>query len=136
MIIVTFLVLLWMKEAVAYQCWVDRYKAIFCTIKPALVVCFFFCELDWFWNKLLGFQPSSSCSFDGSLKSGQSDCDPNWPEVPPVLNQNEDRKRNKYLRKDYLKVRQALNPPYNYVYNFIQCWQYFLVIVLLNSLPN
>uniref|UniRef100_A0A671R8E4 Leucine-rich repeats and calponin homology (CH) domain containing 2 n=1 Tax=Sinocyclocheilus anshuiensis TaxID=1608454 RepID=A0A671R8E4_9TELE len=27
-----------------------------------------------------------------------------WPEVPPVLNQNEDRRRNKYLRKDYLKV--------------------------------
>ncbi|XP_015238367.1 PREDICTED: leucine-rich repeat and calponin homology domain-containing protein 2 [Cyprinodon variegatus] len=54
---------------------------------------------------VLSGQPSSSCSFDGSLKSGQSDCDPNWPEVPPVLNQNEDRKRNKYLRKDYLKYK-------------------------------
>lgn len=49
-------------------------------------------------------QPSSSCSFDGSLKADQSDCESKWPEVPPVLNQNEDRKRNKYLRKDYLKV--------------------------------
>uniref|UniRef100_A0A3B5LHR2 Leucine-rich repeats and calponin homology (CH) domain containing 2 n=1 Tax=Xiphophorus couchianus TaxID=32473 RepID=A0A3B5LHR2_9TELE len=38
-----------------------------------------------------------------NLKSERSDCDPNWPEVPPVLNQNEDRRRNKYLRKDYLK---------------------------------
>uniref|UniRef100_A0A3Q2TBQ4 Leucine rich repeats and calponin homology domain containing 2 n=1 Tax=Fundulus heteroclitus TaxID=8078 RepID=A0A3Q2TBQ4_FUNHE len=38
-----------------------------------------------------------------NLKSEQSDCDPKWPEVPPVLNQNEDRRRNKYLRKDYLK---------------------------------
>lgn len=47
-------------------------------------------------------QPSSSCSFDGSLKTDQTE----WPEVPPVLNQNEDRKRNKYLRKDYLKVWQ------------------------------
>lgn len=49
-------------------------------------------------------QPSSSCSFDGSLKGDQLDCESKWPEVPPVLNQNEDRKRNKYLRKDYLKV--------------------------------
>lgn len=49
-------------------------------------------------------QPSSSCSFDGSLKTDQLDCESKWPEVPPVLNQNEDRKRNKYLRKDYLKV--------------------------------
>lgn len=50
-------------------------------------------------------QPSTSCSFDGSLKSENSDSEPKWPEVPPVLNQNEDRRRNKYLRKDYLKVR-------------------------------
>uniref|UniRef100_A0A672G6T1 Calponin-homology (CH) domain-containing protein n=1 Tax=Salarias fasciatus TaxID=181472 RepID=A0A672G6T1_SALFA len=35
----------------------------------------------------------------------QSDSEPKWPEIPPVLNQNEDRKRNKYLRKDYLKVK-------------------------------
>ncbi|XP_014840594.1 PREDICTED: leucine-rich repeat and calponin homology domain-containing protein 2 isoform X1 [Poecilia mexicana] len=54
---------------------------------------------------VLSGQPSSSCSFDGSLKSEQSDCDPKWPEVPPVLNQNEDRRRNKYLRKDYLKYK-------------------------------
>ncbi|KAM9728389.1 leucine-rich repeat and calponin homology domain-containing protein 2 [Menidia menidia] len=50
-------------------------------------------------------QPSSSCSFDGSLKSDHSDSEPKWPEVPPVLNQNEDRRRNKYLRKDYLKYK-------------------------------
>ncbi|MED6259587.1 hypothetical protein ATANTOWER_025834, partial [Ataeniobius toweri] len=54
---------------------------------------------------VLSGQPSSSCSFDGSLKSEQSDCAPKWPEVPPVLNQNEDRRRNKYLRKDYLKYK-------------------------------
>nr|XP_046173669.1 leucine-rich repeat and calponin homology domain-containing protein 2-like isoform X4 [Oncorhynchus gorbuscha] len=47
-------------------------------------------------------EPSSSCSYDGSLKS-ESDTEPKWPEVPPVLNQNEERRRNKYLRKDYLK---------------------------------
>ncbi|XP_030638106.1 leucine-rich repeat and calponin homology domain-containing protein 2 [Chanos chanos] len=50
-------------------------------------------------------EPSSSCSFDGSLKSESSDSEPKWPEVPPVLNQNEDRRRNKYLRKDYLKYK-------------------------------
>ncbi|KAM9497653.1 leucine-rich repeat and calponin homology domain-containing protein 2-like isoform 6-T6 [Salvelinus alpinus] len=51
---------------------------------------------------VLSGQPSSSCSYDGSLKS-ESDTEPKWPEVPPVLNQNEERRRNKYLRKDYLK---------------------------------
>ncbi|XP_003971305.2 leucine-rich repeat and calponin homology domain-containing protein 2 isoform X3 [Takifugu rubripes] len=50
-------------------------------------------------------QPSSSCSFDGSLKLDQSDSESKWPEIPPVLNQNEDRKKNKYLRKDYLKYK-------------------------------
>ncbi|KAE8288229.1 Leucine-rich repeat and calponin-like proteiny domain-containing protein 2 [Larimichthys crocea] len=54
---------------------------------------------------VLSGQPSSSCSFDGSLKSDQSGSEPKWPEVPPVLNQNEDRRRNKYLRKDYLKYK-------------------------------
>lgn len=49
-------------------------------------------------------QPSLSCSFDGSLKSENGDSEPKWPELPPILNQNEDRRRNKYLRKDYLKV--------------------------------
>ncbi|CAM4540810.1 unnamed protein product [Leuciscus chuanchicus] len=53
----------------------------------------------------LSGQPSSSCSFDGSLRSESSDSEPKWPEVPPVLNQNEDRRRNKYLRKDYLKYK-------------------------------
>ncbi|XP_051950373.1 leucine-rich repeat and calponin homology domain-containing protein 2-like [Xyrauchen texanus] len=50
-------------------------------------------------------EPSSSCSFDGCLKSESSESEPRWPEVPPVLNQNEDRRRNKYLRKDYLKYK-------------------------------
>ncbi|XP_049332323.1 leucine-rich repeat and calponin homology domain-containing protein 2 isoform X1 [Astyanax mexicanus] len=50
-------------------------------------------------------EPSSSCSFDGSLKSENSDSEPKWPELPPILNQNEDRRRNKYLRKDYLKYK-------------------------------
>ncbi|KAK9974606.1 hypothetical protein ABG768_022686 [Culter alburnus] len=50
-------------------------------------------------------EPSSSCSFDGSLKSESSDSEPRWPEIPPVLNQNEDRRKNKYLRKDYLKYK-------------------------------
>ncbi|XP_037543624.1 leucine-rich repeat and calponin homology domain-containing protein 2 [Nematolebias whitei] len=54
---------------------------------------------------VLSGQPSSSCSFDGSLKTEQSDSEPKWPEVPPVLNQNEDRRRTKYLRKDYLKYK-------------------------------
>lgn len=54
-------------------------------------------------------QPSSSCSFDGSLKLDQSDSESKWPEIPPVLNQNEDRKKNKYLRKDYLKVHVPLS---------------------------
>uniref|UniRef100_H2LS64 Leucine rich repeats and calponin homology domain containing 2 n=1 Tax=Oryzias latipes TaxID=8090 RepID=H2LS64_ORYLA len=39
-----------------------------------------------------------------NLKTSQSDSEPKWPEVPPVFNQNEERRRNKYLRKDYLKV--------------------------------
>ncbi|KAM6970288.1 leucine-rich repeat and calponin homology domain-containing protein 2 [Aplochiton taeniatus] len=50
-------------------------------------------------------EPSSSCSFNGSLKSENSDSEPKWPEIPPVLNQNEDRRKNKYLRKDYLKQK-------------------------------
>ncbi|XP_069395447.1 leucine-rich repeat and calponin homology domain-containing protein 2 isoform X2 [Paralichthys olivaceus] len=54
---------------------------------------------------VLSGQPSSSCSFDGSLKTDESDSEPKWPEVPPILNQNEDRRRNKYLRKDYLKYK-------------------------------
>ncbi|XP_053702323.1 leucine-rich repeat and calponin homology domain-containing protein 2 isoform X3 [Synchiropus splendidus] len=48
-------------------------------------------------------QPPSSCSFDGSLKSDRSDLEPKWPEVLPVLHQSDERRRNKYLRKDYLK---------------------------------
>ncbi|XP_051903410.1 leucine-rich repeat and calponin homology domain-containing protein 2 isoform X3 [Hippocampus zosterae] len=54
---------------------------------------------------MLSGQPPSSCSFDSSLNMDQSDSESKWPEVPPVLNQNEDRKRNKYLRKDYLKYK-------------------------------
>ncbi|KAG7516932.1 leucine-rich repeat and calponin-likey domain-containing protein 2 [Solea senegalensis] len=52
---------------------------------------------------VLSGQPSSSCSFDGSLRTDESE--PKWPEVPPILNQNEDRRRSKYLRKDYLKYK-------------------------------
>ncbi|KAM9332546.1 leucine-rich repeat and calponin homology domain-containing protein 2 [Pholidichthys leucotaenia] len=52
---------------------------------------------------VLSGPPSSSCSFDGALKTDELDSEPKWPEVPPVFNQNEDRRRNKYLRKDYLK---------------------------------
>ncbi|XP_028322447.1 leucine-rich repeat and calponin homology domain-containing protein 2-like [Gouania willdenowi] len=54
---------------------------------------------------VLSGQPSSSSSFDGSLKSQHSDSEPKWPEVAPILNQNEERRRNKYLRKDYLKYK-------------------------------
>ncbi|XP_035382942.1 leucine-rich repeat and calponin homology domain-containing protein 2 isoform X2 [Electrophorus electricus] len=50
-------------------------------------------------------EPSSSCSFDGSLKSENGDTEPKWPDLPPILNQNEDRRRNKYLRKDYMKYK-------------------------------
>ncbi|XP_076866927.1 leucine-rich repeat and calponin homology domain-containing protein 2-like isoform X2 [Brachyhypopomus gauderio] len=50
-------------------------------------------------------EPSSSCSFDGGLKSENGDAEPKWPELPPILNQNEDRRRNKYLRKDYMKYK-------------------------------
>ncbi|XP_034034435.1 leucine-rich repeat and calponin homology domain-containing protein 2 isoform X2 [Thalassophryne amazonica] len=56
-------------------------------------------------TSVLSGQPSSSCSFDASLKTDLSDSEPNWLEVLPVLNQNEDRRRNKYLRKDYLKYK-------------------------------
>lgn len=95
----------------------DRYKLIY--LKCLLSVRYFIygpafhslcnvfslqdAENDFNFNCLL-LQPSSSCSFDGSLKTDQSDSEPKWPEVPPVLNQNEDRRRTKYLRKDYLKV--------------------------------
>lgn len=68
--------------------------------------------LQYYWDEFGSIthdntclQPSSSCSFDGSLKLDQSDSESKWPEIPPVLNQNEDRKKNKYLRKDYLKVK-------------------------------
>lgn len=63
------------------------------------------CSRHCFKLNCVFLQPSSSSSFDSSLKTDQSDPDSKWPDVPPVLNQNEDRKRNKYLRKDYLKVR-------------------------------
>lgn len=37
-------------------------------------------------------------------KPEAAESEPQWPEVPPILNQGDDRRRNKYLRKDYLKV--------------------------------
>lgn len=52
----------------------------------------------------LSGQPSTSCSFDGSLKT-DSEPEPKWPEVSPVLNQNDECHRSKYLRKDYLKYK-------------------------------
>ncbi|CAL1573599.1 unnamed protein product [Knipowitschia caucasica] len=52
----------------------------------------------------LSGQPSSSCSFDGGLKT-ESDPESKWTEVPPILNQNDERRRSKYLRKDYLKIK-------------------------------
>ncbi|KAK7925509.1 hypothetical protein WMY93_007819 [Mugilogobius chulae] len=57
---------------------------------------------------VLSGQPSSSCSFDGSLKT-ESDPESKWPEVPPILNQNDERRRSKYLRKDYLKQYKCQN---------------------------
>ncbi|XP_033834183.1 leucine-rich repeat and calponin homology domain-containing protein 2 isoform X1 [Periophthalmus magnuspinnatus] len=53
---------------------------------------------------VLSGQPSTSCSFDGNLKT-DSDPESKWPEVQPVLNQNDERCRSKYLRKDYLKYK-------------------------------
>uniref|UniRef100_A0A8K9VEH6 Leucine-rich repeats and calponin homology (CH) domain containing 2 n=1 Tax=Oncorhynchus mykiss TaxID=8022 RepID=A0A8K9VEH6_ONCMY len=50
-----------------------------------------------------------------SLKS-ESDTEPKWPEVPPVLNQNEERRRNKYLRKDHLKVDFCRSQPICFLY--------------------
>uniref|UniRef100_A0A674PQA4 Leucine rich repeats and calponin homology domain containing 2 n=1 Tax=Takifugu rubripes TaxID=31033 RepID=A0A674PQA4_TAKRU len=55
---------------------------------------------------LLPIPPLSvPCVQPSVLKLDQSDSESKWPEIPPVLNQNEDRKKNKYLRKDYLKVQ-------------------------------
>lgn len=46
----------------------------------------------------LSGQPSTSCSFDGGLKT-DCDSDPKWLEV------DDERRRSKYLRKDYLKYK-------------------------------
>ncbi|XP_064206277.1 leucine-rich repeat and calponin homology domain-containing protein 2-like isoform X2 [Anguilla rostrata] len=52
---------------------------------------------------VLSAQPTSSVSFDGTQSLEQTELEHKWPEVPPVLNQGEERRRSKYLRKDYLK---------------------------------
>uniref|UniRef100_A0AAX7UC17 Calponin-homology (CH) domain-containing protein n=1 Tax=Astatotilapia calliptera TaxID=8154 RepID=A0AAX7UC17_ASTCA len=54
--------------------------------------------------QLLQQEQQNRCVALTSTLTDQSDSEPKWPEIPPVLNQNEDRRRNKYLRKDYLKV--------------------------------
>uniref|UniRef100_I3JCL7 Leucine rich repeats and calponin homology domain containing 2 n=1 Tax=Oreochromis niloticus TaxID=8128 RepID=I3JCL7_ORENI len=56
--------------------------------------------------QLLQQEQQNRCVALTSTLTDQSDSEPKWPEIPPVLNQNEDRRRNKYLRKDYLKVVQ------------------------------
>ncbi|KAJ8348195.1 hypothetical protein SKAU_G00267840 [Synaphobranchus kaupii] len=53
----------------------------------------------------LSAQPTSSVSFDGTQSLELTDPEHKWPEVPPVLNQGEERRRSKYLRKDYLKYK-------------------------------
>lgn len=45
----------------------------------------------------LSGQPSTSCSFDGSLKTDSDS------EVLSVLNQNDEGRRSKFLRRDFLK---------------------------------
>ncbi|KAJ8337936.1 hypothetical protein SKAU_G00369020 [Synaphobranchus kaupii] len=48
---------------------------------------------------------SSSSSVDGSQKPDSADGGPKWPEGHPALHVGEERRRNKYLRKDYLKYK-------------------------------
>ncbi|KAJ8281790.1 hypothetical protein COCON_G00043090 [Conger conger] len=48
---------------------------------------------------------SSSSSVDGSQKANPADSEPKWPEGHAVLHLGEERRRNKYLRKDYLKYK-------------------------------
>ncbi|XP_061106488.1 leucine-rich repeat and calponin homology domain-containing protein 2-like isoform X1 [Conger conger] len=54
---------------------------------------------------VLSAQPTSSVSFDGTQSLETTDPEHKWPEVPPILNQGEERRRSKYLRKDYLKFK-------------------------------
>ncbi|XP_048853655.1 leucine-rich repeat and calponin homology domain-containing protein 2 isoform X3 [Brienomyrus brachyistius] len=55
-------------------------------------------------STLRGQAPASGPG-DPAQKSEAADSEPQWPEVPPILNQGDDRRRNKYLRKDYLKYK-------------------------------
>ncbi|XP_035266356.1 leucine-rich repeat and calponin homology domain-containing protein 2-like isoform X3 [Anguilla anguilla] len=48
---------------------------------------------------------SSSSSVDGSQKPDPGDAEPKWPEGHAILHLGEERRRNKYLRKDYLKYK-------------------------------
>ncbi|KAI1903609.1 hypothetical protein AGOR_G00028970 [Albula goreensis] len=56
-------------------------------------------------GSVLSAQPTTSVSFDGTQSLEQTEPEHRWPEVPPVLNQGEERRRSKYLRKDYLKYK-------------------------------
>ncbi|MFT7796148.1 leucine-rich repeat and calponin homology domain-containing protein 2 [Arapaima gigas] len=55
-------------------------------------------------TSLKGQCPSAD-SGDSGQKPELSDKEPRWPDVPSVLSQGDDRRRNKYLRKDYLKYK-------------------------------
>ncbi|KAJ8405222.1 hypothetical protein AAFF_G00322130 [Aldrovandia affinis] len=47
----------------------------------------------------------STSSVDGSQKPEPANTDPKWAEGQPVTHLSEERRRNKYLRKDYLKYK-------------------------------
>ncbi|KAJ8246921.1 hypothetical protein GJAV_G00256810 [Gymnothorax javanicus] len=69
---------------------------------------------------------SSSSSVDGSHKSEAADSDPKWPEGHAVLHLGEERRRNKYLRKDYLKykcqaARRSLSASSNECGLYVSC---------------
>ncbi|KAI1898634.1 hypothetical protein AGOR_G00074400 [Albula goreensis] len=48
---------------------------------------------------------SSSSSVDGSQKVEAADTEQKWAESHPIMHLGEERRRNKYLRKDYLKYK-------------------------------
>ncbi|MBN3318252.1 LRCH2 protein, partial [Atractosteus spatula] len=48
-------------------------------------------------------QPSGSD--DGNPKQDQTDSVQKWPDAHPLVYHSEDRRRNKYLRKDYIKYK-------------------------------
>ncbi|XP_006632703.2 leucine-rich repeat and calponin homology domain-containing protein 2 isoform X2 [Lepisosteus oculatus] len=54
-------------------------------------------------ESLLVGQPSGSD--DGNPKQDQTDSVQKWPDAHPLVYHSEDRRRNKYLRKDYIKYK-------------------------------